>query len=57
MLVENQIVPPPQQKKQSYDNEISKRKDCEQVIRVKKDFKDLNATNFDFSGSDTVIHK
>ena len=35
-------------KKQSYNSEISRMKDCEQVVRVKKDFKDLNSTDLGF---------
>ena len=31
------------------DNENSRWKDCEQVIRLKKDLKDLNTTDLDFS--------
>ena len=31
-----QVVPPPQQKKRSDDSEISRTKDSEQVIKVKK---------------------
>ena len=48
MRGENRIVPPPQQKKRSYDSEISKRKNCTQVMRVNKDLKDLNPTDLDF---------
>ena len=43
-----QVVPPPQQKKRSDDSEISRTKDSEQVIEVKKDLKDLNPTDSDF---------
>ena len=39
---------PSQQKKQSDYSENSKRKDYEQVIRVKKDLKDLNTTDLNF---------
>ena len=39
---------PPQQKKQLDDSENSRKKVYEQVIRVKKDLKDLNPTNLDF---------
>ena len=39
---------PSQQKKQSGDGENTRRKDYEQVIRVKKDLKDLNPTDLDF---------
>ena len=35
-------------KRRSGDNEIFWRKDCEQVMRVKKDLKDLNPDNLDF---------
>ena len=37
-----------QQKKQSDYSENSRRKDYEQVIRVKKDLKDLNTIDLDF---------
>ena len=30
------------------DSDIFRRKDCEQVMRVKKDLKDLNPNNLDF---------
>ena len=30
--------------------QFSRRKDCEQVMRVKKDLKDLNPTDSDFPG-------
>ena len=50
-------MPPPQQKKPSYDSDISRRKDCEQVIRVKKDFQDLNPTDFRFTGKETAVHE
>ena len=43
-----QVVPPSQQKKRSDDSEISRTKDSEQVIKVKKDLKDLNPTDSDF---------
>ena len=43
-----QVVPPPQQKKRSDDSEISRTKDSEQVIKVKKGLKDLNPTDSDF---------
>ena len=36
------------QKKQSYNSEISRKRDFEQVIRVKKDLKYLNPTGLDF---------
>ena len=39
---------PSQQKKLSRNSENSRRKDYEQVIRVKKDLKDLNTTDLDF---------
>ena len=39
---------PPQQKKQVDDSENSGKKVFEQVIRVKKDLKDLNPANLDF---------
>ena len=39
---------PSQQKKLSHNSENSRRKDYEQVIRVKKDLKDLNTTDLDF---------
>ena len=48
-ICEEKLVPPSQQKKQSDDSENSRRKDCEQVIRVKKHLKDLNPTDLDFS--------
>ena len=35
-------------KRRSDDSEIFKRKYCEQVMRVKKDLKDLNPNNLDF---------
>ena len=40
---ETRIVPPPQQ-----NNEISRTKDSEQVIKVKKGLKDLNPIDSDF---------
>ena len=43
-----QVVPPPQQKKRSDDSEISRTKDSEQVIKVKKGLNDLNPTDSDF---------
>ena len=43
-----QVVPPPQQKKRSNDSEISRTKDSEQVIKVKKGLKDLNPIDSDF---------
>ena len=46
---ETRIVPLPQQKKRSDDSEISRTKDSEQVIKVKKGLKDLNPNNADFS--------
>ena len=48
MWQKTRIVPPPQQKKRSNDSEISSQKDCEQVMKVKKDLKDLNPTDLDF---------
>ena len=36
------------QKKQSYNSEISRKRDFEQVIRVKKDLKYLSPTDLDF---------
>ena len=41
-------VPQPQQINGSYNNEISRRKDFEQVIRVTKDIKYFNSTDLDF---------
>ena len=43
-----QVVPPPQQKNRSDDSEISRMKDSEQVIKVKKGLKDLNPIDSDF---------
>ena len=43
-----QVVPPPQQKNQSDDSEISRMKDSEQVIKVKKGLKDLNPIDSNF---------
>ena len=37
----NRIVPPPQEKNRSYNSEISRKKDFEQVIRDKKNLKYL----------------
>ena len=45
---ETLIVPPPKLKQRSDDSEISRRKDSEQVMKVKKDLKDLNSTDSDF---------
>ena len=44
-----QVVPPPQQKNRSDDSEISRMKDSELVINVKKGLKDLNPIDSDFS--------
>ena len=38
----NQVTPRPQQKKLPYNSEISRRKDFQQVIRVRKGLKYLN---------------
>ena len=35
-------------KRRSGDSEISRRKDCQQIMRVKKELKDLNPTHLDF---------
>ena len=48
---ETLIVPPPKLKQRSDDSEISRRKDSEQVMKVKKDLKDLNPTDSDFPES------
>ena len=45
---ETRIVPPPRPKKRSDDSEISRTKDSEQVIKVKKNLKDLNPNDSDF---------
>ena len=44
----NQGVPRPQQKKLPYNSEISRTKDFQQVIRVRKDLKYLNRADLDF---------
>ena len=35
-------------RRRSGDSEISRRKDCQQIMRVKKELKDLNPTHLDF---------
>ena len=35
-------------RRRSGDSDISRRKDCQQIVRVKKELKDLNPTHLDF---------
>ena len=35
-------------RRRSGDSDISRRKDCQQIMRVKKELKDLNPTHLDF---------